>query len=406
MKKKEKNNDKSTYTSIVTASAGTLIGGGIGALLGPELALILGASGNAIGGTLGYALARNPDWTSIFIEKITAEKLIASKLIKDYNFSVIDELSSVSKIHESSLKRIDLLSDVKKRNFAKLTSKTSFKWLGNNLNHIKRSLKNDDIPHELKQYADQINEFTIKNGKIKFSCECIEPGCVSVIKSLKDQSRFGLNIELDYNDTSGVYQIDSIAKEKSKFDFVITANAPFFLYGDKNSEIKKYRHCFEIHGEEQVILRRKSIKKTKNKRIHVFSDSSAEEQFLIENNVYENTELFSHKYYEQLSDVISNLDAGELIIAWEPLATFLSHNIWIKKNEDVFFNYISLFQHQRWGNKQLKKLGEKIKMLFIFEWLYSKENRIRAIELIVSDKEFIKRFELGSGINVPVAFKK
>lgn len=405
-KDNRRNNERPTYASLTGQSIGGLVGTGIGALLGPEFALILGASGGWAGGTLGYALTKNPNWKSHILGDLTVEKLIAAKTIKDFNFSVIDELSSMTKAYESSQKRIDLLSEVKKRNFMNMTSQSSFKWLNKNLNSIKKNLKNESIPYEIKKIADEINEFTIRDGKIQFSCAAIHPGAVSVIMSLKNHSRLGVNINLEYTGTSGVYQLGSLAQEKNKFDFVITANAPFFLHGDKFSEIKKnYRHCFELHGQEQVVLRKRTLRKKKSKRVHVFSDSSAEEQFLIKNRVYENTELFSHKYYEELTKVVSNLDADELIIAWEPLATYLSRDLFIKRNEDVFYNWVSLFQNKKWGNRHLKKLGDKFKTLLIYEWLYLMDNRERSIEFLLSDYEFIERFKLGSGINVPTAFK-
>ena len=396
MSKREKNKqDVATHLSFGGSAAGGIVGSGIGSLLGPEFAAVGAVTGSSLGGSISYVLGKKPDWYKYFGEKLTVESLIIAKLSKDFSYSVIHEHSLAQHARDNAHSRIILLEEVRKRDFARFTSSSLYAWLKKNIPEIRKDLRDLVPPEKLKSSVEILKNL---EQPIQISCECIEPAAVATLKSLQSRRRFNLNIEIDYEDTSGVYQIMKASDRKNHYDFIITASAPFFLFGDTQPNMKDYRLVFELHGEEQVILKRRGWETSKKMKIHVFGDSSAEEQFLIKNNVYSNTEPVSHRFFEELKVVLEQLNPGELVIAWEPLASVLSRNIWIKRSEDAFINWISLFCQKKWNGRNLKKEHEAFRYLFIYEWLYCKENQDWAGELLINDSFFRERFSLGAGL--------
>lgn len=396
------NSDLPSHVSFATSALGSIMGAGIGALFGPELSLISGGIGSAVGGSIGYLGTQL--LTSSSFGKITLEELIAAKTYKDFNYSVLHEPSLIRHTRDDSKARIDLLSEIKKMDFARLTPAKEVEWLLKNHRNIMLASANKEIPDEYKKIADAINKEAQVGKRLKISCECIEPAGIAILKSLAHHSRLGLDIEIDYQDTCGVYQVQNVAAQGGEVDFLITANAPFFLDGFNKASIQNYNMAFEIHGEEQVLLRRKTMRMEDIKRIHVFSNSSAEEEFIVKHKVYASKEMFSHYYYEELTKVLSDLEPGEVVIAWEPLATVLSQNRWVKRSEDVFLNWISLFAHNRWNNHKHMLIYDHFKKLFIFEWLHCHTHRPWSVDLLLKDKQFVDRFRIGSGMEASSIF--
>lgn len=376
---KKKNQDIAQHLSI----AGSAVGGIIGVFIDP----ITGLVSTSILGSSGYIIGKKIQDIDFF-NKISVEKILFEKMNYDFDYSVISEFSTFKRNTLKSRKRIEDVSKELGKSFNSLLSKNEKIIIPN---------PNSDFYEQGKILAQKIKKLR-GNDPIKINCECVDPACVSVFKSIAN--RYGLNLEIDYVSTTGVYQMMKI-NEGEDVDFLTTTNAPFFLSGLKFSKVKDYRLMFEIHGEEQKIFRRKGANWNNSSKLYIFKNSSAEEQLITKEGLPNNIEIQKIDFYENLVSHSKQLNPGELIIAWEPIASYFEKLEWLESPEEKYINYISFFCHKRWNNKTLKPMKEMMKNLFILEWNYCKSERKKAYKLLIKDKEFIDRFSVGIGLKVP-----
>ncbi|MCI4643897.1 MAG: hypothetical protein MRY64_03850 [Hyphomonadaceae bacterium] len=284
--------------------------------------------------------------------------------------------------------------------------------------------KYDDYPEYFDEYIERINEFCRKRERnILVSCESIEPSTIAVMRSLKHGlvSKSGvrrpLHIDLSWRETSGVYQTEMVGantRAHNPFDFILSATGAFNLTGIVKEGLSEYRCAFPIHSEVQVRLvkpnrlgkLRASLRRSR-KRFHIFSDSSAEEELLLNKRMYGNPELVSHDRFENLFDVIDDMRAGDEMSAWEPLANYLISQGKAKWVGDPHFHTISFFQHTDWSmhgikrasasKKEAYEVGMMFKELFLFKWNQFTSHYDAAFFYLSNDQELLSCFKAGSG---------
>ena len=140
-----------------------------------------------------------------------------------------------------------------------------------------------ELPDELRHKAETLRSLLAQSKRnLSISCECIEPAALSALFSMREQHGCGLCFDIDFSDTSGVYQVRSAARllNSKPFDFMITACAPFNITGFIKSNLRSYVPCFPLHFERQVMLTRmrtsvaagSAKSPSKRLKLHLFSD--------------------------------------------------------------------------------------------------------------------------------------
>jgi len=108
-----------------------------------------------------------------------------------------------------------------------------------------------------------------------------------------------------------------------------------------------------------------------------------------------------------------NLDSGNYLIAWEPLASGLKRVVAATENctvencslvpaaEHPFQHWISICYHRRWEeHSNLAKLRDQMRQLFIHEWRVCRLHPEWAERCLFEDPHFLKHFEGASGLTI------
>jgi hypothetical protein len=103
---------------------------------------------------------------------------------------------------------------------------------------------------------------------------------------------------------------------------------------------------------------------------------------------------------ERLLATVPDLDPGDMVIAWEPLASGLeSTHRFIRLAE--FKLWVSLYCHKRWQRGALRALKERFTRLFSTEWIYCRQHREWALECLAVELRALEYFTAGSGLGPP-----
>jgi hypothetical protein len=390
IKAKKTTDHRSAHGSVWAGALGGAVGTGLGSVLGPELAILGGLIGNGIGGSLGFIFGASPSSGEDADQTIN---MLKQKLHMDYELSVLHDRSQFNEAHSKSVDRVRLISEARSVKIMEVASNKGAEWLLREMNSITEMSTRLAIPDEIKRGSDVVKA---SQNRIHISCQSISAACVATLKSLAHPDRLALPIDIDFSDTCGAYQVSTVASCKGRFDFVITANAPLAFAASTLTPLRDYRLLFEIHGNEQLLLKRKSLFNKKIKQVHIFSNSSAEEQVITSESLFLNCHRQEHSFYEDLRQITESLDTDECVIAWEPLASRLVSIPGIKPTGVKYLNWISLFSHKRIMSYRLAKFKEAFMKLFVYEWLHCSRNKGYALNLLLDDAAFVERFGIAA----------
>ena len=198
---------------------------------------------------------------------------------------------------------------------------------------------------------------------------------------MKGFSQRGLSIDLVLDSASGVIQAKSAAKA-TPFDFVVAADAPFFLC--EPQILEHYHRMHEVSRETQGILRRIGKRGANSPLIWTYPDSSATLQLRLARQ-----KIFPKSYQipvgvrekpASLSGIpicCEYMKPGDYIFAWEPLLSMLAENDNLELLKDSRFDLtISLFCNQ--DHRSNTKLLEAFSNMFIAEWNYCSKHLLIA----------------------------
>jgi hypothetical protein len=100
---------------------------------------------------------------------------------------------------------------------------------------------------------------------------------------------------------------------------------------------------------------------------------------------------------EKLLEKIQELAPGDMVIAWEPLASGLESKYELKRLAE-FRCWLSLYCHKRWQRGALGALKNQFTQLFISEWTFCRRNREWASECLALELSALQFFAAGSGL--------
>ena len=218
------------------------------------------------------------------------------------------------------------------------------------------------------------------------------PACIAVLQSLR--RRYGLEVRTDLDDLSGRQQILHLAYD-DEADFLLAPHAPFLLVGDGRA--LDYRWMTPIHSYEQIVLRAPGPARGRKRKLLVYKGGSPEEQVMARVGIPSPAEPEMIGSLEKLLEAVQGLSAGDMVIAWEPLATGLESKHDLRRLAE-FKCWLSLYSHKRWQKGVMRSLRSQFRQLFISEWIYGRNNPEWAIECLGVELKALWLFPASSGL--------
>lgn len=218
------------------------------------------------------------------------------------------------------------------------------------------------------------------------------PACIAVLQSLR--RRYGLEVRADSEALSGRQQIIRLAYD-DEADFLLTPHAPFLLVGDYRA--LDYRWMAPVHAYDQVVLRSPGRARGRKRKLLIYKGGSPEEQLMSRVGVPPSAEPELIGSLEQLLVAVEALDAGDMVIAWEPLAAGLESKHEFKRLAE-FKCWLSLYCHKRWWRGAMRPLKTQFTQLFVREWIHCRANRDWAVECLAVELKAVEFFAASSGL--------
>lgn len=218
------------------------------------------------------------------------------------------------------------------------------------------------------------------------------PACISVLQSLR--RRYGLELRSDFEGLSGRQQILRLSHD-DRADFLLAPHAPFLLVGDHRA--LDYRWMSPIHAYDQLLFRMPGPARGRRRRLLIYKGGSPEEQLIARVDIPRSAHA---EMVHSLASLIANvpdLDPGDMVIAWEPLASGLESKHQLRRCAE-FRCWVSLYCHKRWQRGALRALKDQFRQLFTSEWIYCRTNPEWATECLAVELRALEFFVAGSGL--------
>jgi DNA-binding winged helix-turn-helix (wHTH) protein len=218
------------------------------------------------------------------------------------------------------------------------------------------------------------------------------PACIAVLQSLR--RRFGLDVRADFEALTARQQVLRLAHD-DEADFLLAPHGPVLLVGDHGA--LDYRWMTPVHAYEQIVLRVPGSARGRRRKLLVYKGGSPEEQLMARVGIPASAEPEIVWSLETLLAKVEGLAPGDMVIAWQPLASGLESRHRFTRVAE-FRCWLSLFCHKRWQRGPLRALKDQFKLLFAGEWLYCRSNREWAIECLAVELKALEFFTAGSGL--------
>ena len=231
-----------------------------------------------------------------------------------------------------------------------------------------------------------------RNTPVVVNVGSYAPACISVLQSLR--RRYGLEVRADQEGLSGRQQILRLDYD-DKADFLFAPHAPVLLVGDYHA--LDYRWMTPVHAYEQIVLRAPGPARGRKRKLLVYKGGSPEEQLMAHAGIPSSAEPEMIGSLEKLLAAVQGLGAGDMVIAWEPLATGLEAKQEFKRLAE-FKCWLSLYCHKRWQRGPARALRDQFRQLFVSEWIYCRNNRDWALECLAVELKALEFFAASSGL--------
>jgi hypothetical protein len=167
------------------------------------------------------------------------------------------------------------------------------------------------------------------------------------------------------------------------------------MIGDRGA--LNYRRVMPIHAYRQTLLKAPGLARGRSCKLLVYRDSSAEEQLIGRAGIPASAAPEMIASFETLVANVEKLSPGDMVIAWEPLASGLESTHKFRRLAEYRL-WVSLFCHKRWQRGALRNLKNQFKEMFIREWIFCRRNREWAIECLRVELKALEFFTVGSGL--------
>ena len=233
-------------------------------------------------------------------------------------------------------------------------------------------------------------------GPIVVNVGSYAPACIAVLQSLR--RRYGLQVRADTEDLSGRQQVLRLAHD-DEADFVLAPHAPVVMVAEQHA--RDYRWMTPIHAYQQAVLRRPGPVRGRRRKLLVYKGGSPEEQLMAQVGIPSSAEPEMVGSLEKLLEKVEALDPGDMVIAWEPLASGLASRRDFRRLAE-FRCWLSLYCHKRWQRGAMRTLKNQFSQLFASEWIHCRTNREWAVECLAVELRALEFFAASSGLGVQV----
>ena len=203
--------------------------------------------------------------------------------------------------------------------------------------------------------------------------------------------RYGLDVHSDFQDLTGRQQILRL-HHNDEADFLLAPHAPFLLVADHGA--LNYRWMTPVHAYEQAVLRAPGTPRGRRRKLLIYKDGSPEEQLMAHAGIPASADPEIVVSLERLIAHVEELDPGDMVIAWEPLASGLESKHRLARFAE-FKLWVSLYCHKRWQRGALRALKDQFSRLFSSEWIYCRKNREWALECLAVELKALEFFTAG-----------
>jgi DNA-binding winged helix-turn-helix (wHTH) protein len=244
---------------------------------------------------------------------------------------------------------------------------------------------------EVASRAAKLIEYS-KKAPLVISVGAYSAACIAVVQSLR--RRYGLETHADFEGLSGRQQVLRLYHEDA-VDFLFAPHVPVLLVGDYGA--LDYRRITPVHSYDQVLLRKNGSARGKKQRLLVYKGGYPEEQLLARISIPASAEPEMVASLEKLIEKSRELAPGDMVIAWQPLASGLeSKNAFTRRGE--YRCWVSLYCHKRWHRAAQRSLKDEFLQLFASEWAYCRWNNEWATDCLAAEPRALEAFTAGSGL--------
>jgi DNA-binding winged helix-turn-helix (wHTH) protein len=312
--------------------------------------------------------------------------LAKEKLLKDFRGSCLHDLELLSEAIEECEARIELLTQSRRiRAETRAPHEPLFvpprdAWSSSS-----------EASSEVVSRASQLIEYS-KTTPLVLNVGSYSAACIAVMQSLR--RRFGLETQADFQALSGRQQVLRLYNE-DRTDFLFAPHVPVLLVGDHVT--LDYRRITPVHSYEQVLLQKNGQAKGRKRRLLVYKGGYPEEQLLARASIPDSAEPEMVGSLEKLLEKVQDLAPGDMVIAWQPLASGLEAKHSFTRRGD-YRCWVSLYCHKRWQRGALRPLKDQFLQLFASEWAYCRWNIEWATECLSVEPKALEAFTAGSGL--------
>ena len=230
-------------------------------------------------------------------------------------------------------------------------------------------------------------------GQLVVSCSAIYPAAVAVLLSIKQKYLPGL--VLDVNAINSIEVVQHL-EQRSGYDLVVAADDPVFLAGGEGTF--QYRRILPLLRAPQWIFHREDDTSGRARLLVLATGSSGATQFFSGRAVRNATPEYITA--AEIRDRALSLEPGELIPAWEPIASELREVPGLTTLPGSHYEiHVSLYCHRKeWtGSAAKTAILSSFVEVFVSEWAQCNEDLARCCALLEKDENFMWFFSRGAG---------
>jgi DNA-binding winged helix-turn-helix (wHTH) protein len=317
-------------------------------------------------------------------------RLAREKLIRDFRGSCLHDLELLEEAIEECDRRIRLIAGRRRLHLGDRFRHEAVLVPPRRLDPGPSSGRHSPLAAEASAAAPLV-EYSRANPLVA-NIGAYAPACLAVMQSLR--RRFGLEVRPLFEDLSGRQQVLRLFHD-DEADFLFAPHAPVLLVGDHR--VLDYRWLTPVHSYQQILLQMPGTPKRRHRSLLVYKGGSPEEQFMTGYGIPRSAVPEIVSSLESLVAKVEGLDPGDLVMAWEPLATGLASKYPLSRMAE-FRCWQSLYCHKRWQRGALRPLKDQFRRLFASEWIHCRSNREWTIECLAVELRALEFFTAGSGL--------
>lgn len=253
-----------------------------------------------------------------------------------------------------------------------------------------RSAKPDEPDPETASRVADLIRYSQKTP-VLVNVGSYSPACIAVLQSMR--RRYGLEVRGDVDGLNGRQQILRLFHD-DEADFLIAPHVPFLLVGDHGA--LDYRRVTPVHAYAQIVLQMPGPARGRRHKLLVYKGGYPEEQLMARVGIPASAEPELVSGFEKLIEKVQELAPGDMVIAWEPLASGLESKRPFRRVAE-YRCWLSLYCHKRWQTGALEALKNQFKRLFASEWIYCRSQREWSLECLGTELRALEFFSAGSG---------